>query len=59
MEKLYHANNDQERKVRVGILMSDEVDFRAKKTNAGDKRVSYNNKWANPPRSHCNPKCVN
>lgn len=59
MEKLYHANNGQERKVRVGILISDEVDFRAKKTTAGDKRVSYNNKWANPPRSHSNPKCVN
>lgn len=58
MEKLYHSNNDQERKVRVGILISDEVDFRATKTTAGERRVSYNNKWANPPGSHSNPKRV-
>lgn len=42
---------------QVAMLISDEVDFTAKQITR-DREILYNNKRANPPIRHTNPKCL-
>lgn len=42
---------------QVAMLISDEVDFTAKLITR-DREILYNDKRANSPIRHTNPKCV-
>lgn len=56
MAKQCHANIYQ-RKARMTILISDKVEFRAKKITR-ERGILYNTKRVNPPKRHYNIKCL-
>lgn len=51
--KMYHANTNQ-KKNKVAILISNKVNFRAKKTIRKRRWALHTDKGANSPRRHNN-----
>ena len=47
MEKIIHANRNQ-MKARVGVLISDKIDFKTKDCNKRKRGALFNDKGVNP-----------
>ena len=52
MEKIIHANRNQ-MKARVGVLISDKIDFKTKDCNKRKRGALFNDKGVNPTK-RCN-----
>lgn len=49
MEKIIHANRNQ-MKARVGVLISDKIDFKTEDCNKRKRGALFNDKGVNPTK---------